>query len=201
MLTVTVGTNGTTYPIHQSLVCASSKFFRSAVKPEWTSSKADPRAVDLSEEVPGTFEIYVHWLYFKTLPTVRMEPKANIASEYKDLARCYVLGEKLIDIEFKNAVLDSFADAMADQLLKEHRFPGVQEINIIYKGTMEDSPARELLVDIWAHHSLESWNILLELLPAEFILDLTKAFITLRPSLKRYGIDRWKACIADYHEN
>jgi hypothetical protein len=91
MITVTVGEAGIQYPIHESVVCKTSTFFDNAMKPEWASARPDPRRVDLSDEEPDIFSIYIHWLYFKTIPSVVTEVEPARNPEYELLAKCYVM--------------------------------------------------------------------------------------------------------------
>jgi hypothetical protein len=64
---------GARFPIHESDILKSSKLFDTAMKPEWAAARTDPRIVDLTNEKPEVFTVYIHWLYLKTLPTVDTE--------------------------------------------------------------------------------------------------------------------------------
>jgi hypothetical protein len=65
------------------------------------------------------------------------------ADMFVELARAYVLGEKPIDVKFKNAIIDTFVavgTAMGYNPIGER-------VDILYEGTPEGSPARKLVVD------------------------------------------------------
>jgi hypothetical protein len=49
------------YFVHQDLICPRSEFFKNAMKEPW--KEAQERKVDLSEEDPGTFALYLELLY------------------------------------------------------------------------------------------------------------------------------------------
>jgi hypothetical protein len=47
--------------VHQDLICPRSEFFKKATKDPW--KEAQERKVDLSEEDPDTFALYLELLY------------------------------------------------------------------------------------------------------------------------------------------
>jgi hypothetical protein len=67
-ITVDVGTEGLKIPVLEALIRKSSTFFDNALKSEWATSRADPRVIDLTDEDPIIFKMYLNWLYFKTIP-------------------------------------------------------------------------------------------------------------------------------------
>jgi len=194
MITVVVGTHGVSFPVHESLICLSSEFFRNARKPEWSAGK--PQVVDLIDEVPVVFEVYLHWLYFKTLPTVGIY-NDHKCPEFESLARCYVLGEMLIDKKFKNAIVDALTDIL-EEMKDEMIIPGSFEINIIYAGTTEGSPGRKLMVDIWATIAGKTCKTALDECHPDFVLDLAKEFLELDNTIRPRP---WKTSLERYYES
>jgi hypothetical protein len=189
MINVVVGTNGNTYPVHESLICASSNFFQTARKPEW--SAGNPGVVDLSDEMPDIFEVYLHWLYFKTFPTIQDQDP-----EYMELGQCYVLGEKLLDVKFKNAVIDAMSDVLENQPEDDVFIPGPLTIETVYEGTPKGSPARALLVDMWAVKAGKFGKADLDECPPEFAIDLAKEFLELNLLVD----SPWEYSMEKYHE-
>jgi hypothetical protein len=55
LITVRVGIEGVDYPVLESVIRKSSRFFDNALKPEWADARPDPRTVDLSDEDPWIF--------------------------------------------------------------------------------------------------------------------------------------------------
>ncbi|KAJ4365564.1 hypothetical protein N0V83_008184 [Neocucurbitaria cava] len=203
MLTVTVGTGAETvkFPVHEALLRKSSLFFDNAMKPEWAASKLDPRDVDLTDEDPEVFKVYLHWLYMRTLPTVHRDLNLRGQKhEFDQLSNCYILGEKLMDVRFKNAILDGVVDAMNNTPFCTGKMPGEASINIIYSGTSEGSPARRLLVDIWVMYAGENWiKHLTDKLPHEFVLEFSRALLKDKCNGKK-DTRRWRTRMEDYHE-
>lgn len=113
--------------------------------------------IDLSEEKQVNFRCYRDWLYYNLVYT---------DTPFQRLARMYVLGERLLDREFQDAVLSKMMSRcdLGDEL------PCATTIKIIYRGTPENSPARRLLADIhgWACTSVDE----LDLKHTEFIRDM-----------------------------
>jgi hypothetical protein len=123
---------------------ASSEFFKNATKPEW---RTESRPVDLSDEQPAIFKRYCQWLY-----TGFIAPGLLAESSSGCLAYMYVLGEKIVDHEFQNAVIQ----AIISDMDRMNVVPSLRTIKIIYDGTTEESAARRLLVDSWAHTIIPS---------------------------------------------
>jgi hypothetical protein len=122
--------------------------------------------------------MYLNWFYFKTVPTVLTENSAPSNPEHETLSKCYVMGGKLIDEDFQDAILAALSDAMANQPFYDARFPDNDAINIIYGGTTDDSPARRLLVDTWAANATEEWTQCIDdTMPPAFTQDLSKALL------------------------
>jgi hypothetical protein len=104
-----------------------------------------------------------------------------------ELARAYVLGEKLIDAKFKNAIIDTFVAvgaAMGDNPIGEC-------VNILYEGTLEGSPARKMVVDAcgrYAHDS-QDWIEGFEKCPKEFLIDAVVILVRRKTSLDQNWLD------------
>jgi len=77
----------------------------------------------------------------------------------------YVLGEKTVDLEFQNAVIE----AIMSRMRQSNTLPSLNAVMIIYDdGTAEKSPARRLLVDGWAYAITSSWRFGVKLLEAAY---------------------------------
>ena len=78
---------------------------------------------------------------------------------YMCLAKAYILGDKLMDTAFSNAVVDAILaelDAM-DPITGQYHYPPNESILEVYTNTPESSPIRRLMLDIWRLHSGERW--------------------------------------------
>jgi hypothetical protein len=151
MIKVLVGEEPcTTFMVHEKVICASSAFFKVAMRHQWKESKE--RTVHLEEDKPEIFLMYINWLYNGTIPIDFDEPDNN---QYLRLAQAYVLGDKLRDGDFCDAVVDAIIDGCQHQASDGETYsPGAQSINYIYENLLS-SPAKRLLVDIYAFNSNE----------------------------------------------
>ncbi|KAF2869130.1 hypothetical protein BDV95DRAFT_453386, partial [Massariosphaeria phaeospora] len=103
--------------------------------------------IELDDD-PAVVEAYIQYLYTRQVafPSVAHD-------NWTYLASLYVLGEKFIDISFKNAVIDT----MLDYHEERSSFPPYKAVKIIYEGTPLFSPARKLVLDMYAWRWNKIW--------------------------------------------
>ncbi|OAF99708.1 uncharacterized protein CC84DRAFT_1169223 [Paraphaeosphaeria sporulosa] len=159
-----------------NLLRSSSQFLKAATKPEWDDLRDDGRTVTPRCD-PVLFKTYVHWLHSGTIP----RPDDNVP-DYKDfvfLSKLYVLGEYLMDVIFKNAIIE----AIIAISIKEKYCPIGEAVRIIYEGTSAGSPARRLMTDFCASNANDdpSWTDEFQNCPHEFLVDTMKALVSARP--------------------
>lgn len=153
--------------VHEKVLAASSSFLQAAVKEEWQVGQA--HTVKLPEEDADTLYGYTQWLYTGKLPCQTSETYCFVP-----LAKLYVLGEKLIDDNLQDRVLD----AIIATVRKEHCYPSKATVKTIYRSTPEGSPARKLMVDVHVIHGAPSWiSSKTEETHFDFLIDLTKALL------------------------
>lgn len=172
-----VGPENIIVNVHEKILCSSSAFFKNTMKPEWASSSAEPGSIELPDESVQVVRLYTHWLYVEVVP-VKQDKDA-----LKLLSRAYVFGEKFMDMKYKNAVLRRLIETMV--ALKT--FPRSGSTNAIYEGTPSDSPARRLSVRFYAAHphresDTESWTRYIEGYSRDFLVDVLKEVIKVRPA-------------------
>ena len=110
----------------------------------------------------------------------------------------YVLGEKIVDHEFQNAVIQAIIFDMG----RKNKVPSLGTIKIIYDGTTEGSAARRLLVDSWAHDIISSWKAKKDLLEdayRPFLNDLFLAVVEKRLSSPLPENEPWILQPHPYH--
>ena len=173
-----------------------SEFFKSATKEEWRKGKD---AIKVPEDDAEVFNVYVQWLYSGRIPlaidTAQMD--------YTFLAKLYVLGEKLIDITFKDAVINKIvANTRALAKNGQRYYPSPSVVDIIYEHTMSGSPARHLMVDLYVRTAVDGWELDAN---HEFMVDLAKSLVKNRVLLhkddKLYKeLDAGVACAYHSHD-
>jgi len=152
--------NSLTFTVHKN-VLLQSPFFATALKPEWVSAR-DGKPIDLTDVHPDTFAPYVQWLYTHHIDTTFDTGK---------WARAYALGEKLMDVEYQDDIIEVFMH----ECEAKREYPTGTQIAVIYGGTMAGSPARKLLVDFFCWAGGRSWmddTNCAGMAPTDFINDL-----------------------------
>jgi hypothetical protein len=138
--TIQIRVNDETYRIHKTVICSTSEFFKNAVKLEWAGRDGKP--IDLGHESREIFDIYLGWLYAKDLHGIDEDG----AKAWTQLTKSYVLGEKFMDSRFQASII---REMIRMRMYSEAQvYPSIQDINRIYDGTVESSPARRFMVDL-----------------------------------------------------
>ena len=120
--------------------------------------KSKRRSLEVESSDPDAFYLYRHWLRRRTFPTRVNAPGVEGNEEYLRLAKAYVLGEQMGDINFKDAVIDAIVDKSNTATTDKKRWSPVGPvIRCIYDNTPETSPARQLLVDLYAVSGRSKW--------------------------------------------
>jgi len=91
--------------------------------------------------------------------------------DWVPLSKLYVLCERLQDVTSKNVIVNAFMSVSIDRCKNCWHFPDCKDINIIYGGTVETNPLRQLLVDLYVNYGNNS-ELDYELLPKKFIYDV-----------------------------
>jgi hypothetical protein len=118
------------------LICASSAFFKAALGHDW--KEAGQRSVQLEDDEPKIFQVYLNWLYCREFP-YDDEEKSTLV--YGRLLKGYVLADKLQDGDFADAVLDEIIKTSQRVWALDGRphLPGASFINYLYSNTLHSS--------------------------------------------------------------
>ncbi|KAJ5360619.1 hypothetical protein N7517_009810 [Penicillium concentricum] len=172
--------------VHESILCSSSPFFKKAMSGPWKESAE--HTIELPEDDPDMFDMYSHWLYYATIPvivegTASDESTKVLSQEYYDLAKAYVLGDKLLDVKFQNCVIDAIVERHATPDKRNGRcyIPNKKTINYAFDNTTESAPIRKLLVDMYMGNVTAEW--LSKDLPPDFIFSVLKSVVEKTPVL------------------
>lgn len=155
------------------------------------------RIVRLPEDEPGIFAIYVHWLYYGTVPVVCGETGDSKDAEYLNLAKAYTLGDKFMDTKFQDATIDAIVESSHVRMPNGSLwYPGIHVVQYVYDNTKESASIRTLLLDMFLMSGNGGW--LLEAkdrssVPQPFLFELAAELLDLR------GSDWPKVVASDYH--
>jgi hypothetical protein len=141
--------------VHRGVLCQSSEFYQSVMKPEWIQLREQPDIVGLFEDSLQAATDYIRWLYSNRI-SIRLYNAGEDARDRRAeeaekvfvlLAEAYVFGEKIIDVKYKNEVLKTVFKAKKSSDWNM----GPESVKIIYGGTPAGSPLRRLVADSIAH--------------------------------------------------
>jgi hypothetical protein len=155
MITLLVGPDEQAMVVHEDCLSRDSRFFRAALKKEWRKG----RIIELPEETPFHMGYYIEHLDGFDLPTRKLAtgpPNQDCEQfPYELLATLYVLGERMLDSEYRNKIIHEFFRLVDFNHFDDNvdSWPGAGPVNIIYKGTTAESPARRMMVDFAVTHS------------------------------------------------
>lgn len=192
------------FKVHQHILCRSSEFFKCAMKPEWSEQRDDPNTIDMSTYAVEEVKDYISWLYTDRVDLPidvskrnDQRPKSDVETLYTTLGNAYLLGESLLDKEYKDTTLKQVV-AVYNSF---RRIPGPKAAGIIYAGTPASSPARRLLVDLMNHGGRndtgeeDSWMETTDECSRELLVDAIKARFVSIGNRDGYG------CPGEFHRN
>jgi hypothetical protein len=183
------------FTIHEGLVKPRSEFVRLALRGDW--KEAQERTIPLPEDDPSVFSVYQQWLYggrIHTLCNTVFKPD----DEYKILVKAYILGEKIMDQDFK----DSAADAIVEKLRSLRRFDA-SLTDLVFENTLPTSPLRRLWMDIYYHFGSSEWldaTLVGSPINSEFMVEFSRYQMQSRTGFGAFGPDAmFLSCT--YHEH
>lgn len=182
IIQVIVGSDSlVTLYVHENVICASSDFFKAAMSSDWKESRE--RSIELRDDEPDAFQIYQHWLYCGTIPTRNGDADMKSNIEYLELAKAYVLGDKLRDGNFKDVIIDAALHKSSSVISDgAYLFPGEDVVRCIYDNTPKSCEARHFLVDFYVEHGNGLWLNEPGDFPKDFLADLAVALFERKDS-------------------
>ena len=130
-----MGTENTHWLLHERLLCYHSSFFRRLFySPDFESSKT--KAYGLPEAEDGPFEIFVGWLYSRTVKSPTIE------KDIGPLLDLYLLSEQLEIEKLGHDVIE----AVRNYYHSEETYPGLRRVQYVYANTESDNEMREMMV-------------------------------------------------------
>lgn len=177
-ITVYVGSAKVPFVVHTEVICEKSRFFKAACSDRWIEGQT--KTVDLPEENPQVFQLYVSWLYKAKISL----PGTEAGYNQNALMLLYVLGDVLDDYQLRNAAMVG----MIDNIRNMSGCAGPQVIQRFYGLTPVGSPLRRFLVR-WTLSRSHSHMLrpVIGSFPEEFLQDIALAGIDAAPVLSRAG--------------
>ncbi|KAI7223947.1 hypothetical protein KC333_g151 [Hortaea werneckii] len=183
---IVVGNNySDPFNVHESLLVSSSEFFKTALSADWKENRL--KVLHLSCYKPVNFQIHMDWLYacghvnIADLVTESLAHFGVPAPDEKDLwvidqlCEVWILGDYLLDNEFKDTVIKSILCLRVTNL----RIILPDTVERIVDGTLTDSGLYRWLLDhlasVLTPNDLEKIE---HILPQSVLLPLLKRVIS-----------------------
>lgn len=177
MITIVMGSPGnrvTDFAIHRELITRRSAFIREALNKNWKEAKTG--IIRLPEDEDDIFALYHAWLYTGYIDSRGEAPDDGgigqdndmfTSKEYEKLAKCYILGDKLLDTRFKDCTVDCILSVLRVSRKFDHSLSG-----LVFDNTLAGSPLRELWLDIYTLCGSPNWLKDSGEYPQDFLLEL-----------------------------
>ena len=147
-VTLLVGTDEEPLVAHESYTKKNSEFFQAAVMKEWVEGQT--RVIKLPEDDVETMTNYLTFTYSCELPTSKLVKgrPARMNVDWDSLAKLYVLGDRIRDKCVRNAITSEIArvSVLPDENGASGFMPAAAS-NILFDGTPEGSPIRQMIID------------------------------------------------------
>lgn len=160
IVTLLVGLDEALLVAHESYLTKNSEFFQAAMKKEWVEGQT--RVIKLPDDNLATMTDYLTFTYSGDLPTstsIKSGPaQAPTVSDWISLAKLYVLGERMLDKCMRNAIASELV--RISTLPNENgveTFMPVNASNILFNGTPEWHPIRQMIVDKYVAGGGKHW--------------------------------------------
>jgi hypothetical protein len=129
--------------------------------------------VKLPDEQPDIVVQYLDHCYGRGLPTaskLSLDPAQGRV--YEVLTELFALGERLLDSDIRNAIINEIIRFTTSGTLGGLYYPGARAINNIYNCTTATSLARRLMVELYVTAGRKDWFT--DDLHPTFVMDLGK---------------------------
>lgn len=163
--------------VHEGVLSSSGRILKASLNESWLEGQT--KEIRLSDVAAPVFRIYAHWLYTGLITTSVERTGTSLTLILNELTLAYVLGDRLQDDDFCDAIIDTFVKETEVLIEGSPRFPASNTIALIYKKTMPESKLRRLIIDQHVGYGHAAW---LQIPPsdgynADFLLDLSLALI------------------------
>lgn len=173
VIDVCIGESEQTFSVRRKLLCSSSEYFQAKLKPEWSQPGA---VVQVPYDSEQAFKIY-NWLHTKPILAAAgfSENHYDNKVEWKTLAHAYALGDALIDIAFKDNIMDALGSKLRSASGDTFWKSAGEFIEIVY-ALPDSCPLQRFLLDIYKDVAgKERMVALIDEAPIEFFCDLAIA--------------------------
>ncbi|KAK0658360.1 hypothetical protein DIS24_g4774 [Lasiodiplodia hormozganensis] len=140
------------WSIHRNLLSYHSDYLASELQTDDATKNRTGNKLELSEDDPKGFELFVKWLYQGKLDDVSNVSGAESKYDYAVAChRLFMLCERFDMPHLKNMAIDQYRKGLNEARL----VPDADEINEIYRNSPKGSPFRDLMTRIAARQIMD----------------------------------------------
>lgn len=172
---VFVGPWETKFSVHKDFLCEVSVYFRAALTGDF--EEAEKEEIFLAEQDDDVFEIFVDWLYTKTMKTDSVTIKKGKCVEWETAVKIYVFGQYIQCARLCNDLLDTIWGILLQY--RNYTVPDDYIIRLIYAETPQECGFRKLIASlfVWSEdknvwRNVNERRAWLNTLPVDFCHDL-----------------------------
>ena len=203
MVTLFVGPERAQFLVHKDVICQVSDFFTKAFNSEFSEAKT--ASMDLPEEDPNLFEVFVRWLYHPLIEDAKETHPDAEKKSHTLLVRLYLLADKYSIVTLKRSIIDHLVFYIRLNPAGIYA-PSLHDLSKIYENAPASSGLRKLFLDWFKWGiNLDFWkaknsNDKLKDMP-EVAADLVCAYAA-RIQADSNGSKLWrqKIAAADYYD-
>ncbi|EOO00413.1 putative btb poz domain containing protein [Phaeoacremonium minimum UCRPA7] len=159
-----VGQDKVKWTLPENLLCKHNDFFKKALRGPFMEKDA---VINLPDDDPNAFGLFVQWIYALTLKSV--EPESIFSdSAPSAVAFTWIFADKYNDRALQDAAITKLHALSQTRLWTEYLY--VEEVNHVFEHTQESAPIRTLIARWIAWNSFVGTNKMEELNAWETIL-------------------------------
>jgi len=154
LVDIYVGKEKRQWSVHRNLLCHYSSYFEAElIGNEVPKAKrpGDKQRLDLPDDDPKGFELFVKWLYQGQLEDVSELPEEGKYDYSVSCHKLYMLCDRFDLPSLKNLSINQYRQG----LLEAQLVPDAEEINEIYRQSPKGSPFRKLMTQIAARQIMD----------------------------------------------
>ena len=179
--------------MHKDILCRSAPYFKAALEGGFKESK--DQVLELPDDDPTAFSHFQLWLY---TGNILESHKSAKDIDWRVLISIYLFGDVRGIPGLQNETIDVFIDKNKAMNVIPH-----DNLNLIYEKTLDGSPLRELMVDLFtfkARLTNDFWfnEKQKPRYPHQFLIDLAKSLYEDRARFKTKNT-KFKVVGSKYH--
>lgn len=197
-----------TFAIHKNILEHCSPFFKTLLAPDPDSAGSEIEKGELKPSEATTpliefegsidaFRLYTEWVYSGLIQKrIRDVEESEV---FYNIGQAYLLGDKLQDHKFKNAIVDFLLEVIYTQ-----HWMDLTLITLIFDESSVTAPLRQLLVDLYVLYGHKDWLKPVGskvTISATFLSGLSTAFLTLHGYDEPLAADMSIFGACKYHEH